>query len=87
MAVCENILACVRELTGWSRPKSSVVCGVVIFVLALTTALGYSVFTFRLFAEGSAWLDFGISSSATTAASGFPDFCSVLLQPLRLGLG
>ena len=54
----ENILACVRELTGWSRPKGCVACGIGIFVLALTTALGYSVFHFQPFAEGSAWLDF-----------------------------
>ena len=58
LAVFENILACVRELTGWSRKKGCVVCGIVIFLLALTTALGYSVFHFQPFAEGSAWLDF-----------------------------
>ena len=58
LAVCENILAMVRELTGWSRPKGSVVCGVGVFLLALTTALGYSAFHFQPFAEGSAWLDF-----------------------------
>jgi len=58
LAVCENILACVRELTGWSRPKGSIVCGVGLFLIALTTALGYSVLSFQPFAEGSAWLDF-----------------------------
>ncbi len=58
LAVCENILAMVREITGWSRPKGSIICGVGIFVLALTTALGYSVFHFQPFAEGTAWLDF-----------------------------
>ena len=58
LAVFENILACVRELTGWSRPKGCVVCGIGIFLLALTTALGYSVFHFQPFADGSAWLDF-----------------------------
>ena len=58
LAVFENILACVRELTGWSRPKGSIICGVGIFLLALTTALGYSVFTFQPFADGTAWLDF-----------------------------
>ena len=58
LAVFENILACVRELTGWSRPKGCIVCGIVIFLLALTTALGYSKFSFQPFAEGSAWLDF-----------------------------
>lgn len=58
LAVCENILACVREMTGWSRPKGCAVCAVGIFVIALTTALGYSVFSgFVPFAEGSAWLD------------------------------
>ena len=58
LAVFENILAMVRELTGWNRPKGCVVCGLGIFVLALTTALGYSVLHFQPFADGSAWLDF-----------------------------
>ena len=58
LAVFENILACVREMTGWSRPKGCLICGIGIFLLALTTALGYSVFHFQPFAEGSAWLDF-----------------------------
>lgn len=57
LAVCENILAMVRELTGWSRPKGCVVCGVVTFLLALTTALGYSVLHFQPFAAGTVWLD------------------------------
>lgn len=58
LAVFENILACVREMTGWSRPKGCIVCGIGMFVIATTTALGYSVFHFQPFAEGSAWLDF-----------------------------
>ncbi len=58
LGVCENILAMVRELTGWSRPKGSLICGIGIFVLGLTTALGYSVLHFQPFAEGTAWLDF-----------------------------
>ena len=58
LGVCENILAMIRELTGWSRPKGCLVCGIVIFLLALTTALGYSVLHFQPFAEGTAWLDF-----------------------------
>ncbi len=57
LGVCENILAMVRELTGWSRPRGSIVCGVVIFLLALTTALGFNVIHFQPFAEGSSWLD------------------------------
>ena len=58
LVVFENILAMVREKTGWNRPKGSIVCAVVIFLLSLTTALGYSKFSFQPFAEGSAWLDF-----------------------------
>lgn len=58
LAVCENILACVRELTGWSRLKGCLICGAGIFLISLTTALGYSVFKFQPFAEGTAWLDF-----------------------------
>ena len=58
LAVFENILAMVREKTGWSRPKGSIICAIVIFLLGLTTALGYSKFHFQPFAEGSAWLDF-----------------------------
>ena len=58
LAVFENILACVRELTGWNRPKGCIICGIGLFITSTTTALGYSVFKFQPFAEGSAWLDF-----------------------------
>ena len=58
LAVFENILACVREKTGWSRPKGSLVCGIVILLTSTTTALGYSLIKFQPFAEGSAFLDF-----------------------------
>ena len=57
LAVFENILACVRELTGWSRPKGCIVCGIGIALTSTTTALGYSLIKFQPFAEGSAWLD------------------------------
>ena len=58
LAVCETILACVRELTGWKRPKACLICGIGIFLISITTALGYSTFSgFVPFAEGSAWLD------------------------------
>ena len=57
LAVFENILACVREFTGWSRPKGCIVCGISIFLLALTTALGFSVWKFQPFAEGTSWMD------------------------------
>ena len=58
LGVCENILAMLRELTGWSRPKGSLLCGSLLFLLALTTALGSSVLHFQPFAAGTTWLDF-----------------------------
>ena len=57
LAVFENILACVREIFGWSRPKGCIVCGIVLAVTSTTTALGYSLWPFQPFAPGSAWLD------------------------------
>ena len=58
LAVCENILAMIREMTGWSRPKGCLVCGCIVFGLALTTALGFSVLHFQPFAKDTTWLDF-----------------------------
>lgn len=58
LGVCENILAMIRELTGWSRRKGSLICGTGVFVLALTTALGFSVLHFQPFSAGTTWLDF-----------------------------
>jgi len=57
LAVFENILACVREIFGWNRPKGCLLCGIVLAITSLTTALGYSVWPFQPFAKGSAWLD------------------------------
>ena len=57
LAVFENILACVREITGWSRPKGCIICGIGLFLTSTTTALGYSLIKFQPFAAGSAWLD------------------------------
>ena len=58
LAVFENILACVRELTGWGRIKGSIICGIGLLLTSTTTALGYSLISFQPFAEGSAFLDF-----------------------------
>ena len=58
LAVFENILACIREMTGWSRPKGCILSAVIVFLFSITTALGYNVWSgFVPFAEGSAWLD------------------------------
>lgn len=58
LSACETILACVREMTGWSRKKGGVLCGIGLFLLSLTTALGFSVWRFRPFSADSTWLDF-----------------------------
>ena len=59
LAVFENILACVREMTGWNRPKGCIICGIGLFITSITTALGFSVWSgFVPFAAGSSWLDF-----------------------------
>lgn len=45
LAVFENILACVREITKWNRIKACIVCCLVMIVLSLPCALGYNVFS------------------------------------------
>ena len=58
LAVCENIVAMFREKSGFGRKKSCLICGIIVFALATTTALGYSIWKFQPFAEGTAWLEF-----------------------------
>lgn len=58
IAVFENILACVRELTGWGRVKACVICGAAVLVLSVPCALGFNLWSgFVPFASGSSVLD------------------------------
>lgn len=58
LSVFENILACVREITGWKRVKACVICCIAILVLSLPCALGYNVLSnFHPFNSNSAILD------------------------------
>lgn len=58
IAVFENILACVREITGWGRVKACVICGVAVLILSLPCALGFNLWAdFVPFASGSSVLD------------------------------
>ena len=58
LAVFENILAMVREKTGWSRPKGAIICAIGVFLLSIPCALGYNLWSgFQPFAEGTAFLD------------------------------
>ena len=45
LAVFENIVSCVSELTGWSRKKTCIVCCIGIFLLSLPCVLGYNVWS------------------------------------------
>ena len=42
-AVFENIVACVRDLTGWERKKASLICGGSLAVLTMPCVLGFTV--------------------------------------------
>lgn len=44
-AVFENIVACVRDLTGWERKKTSLICGLSLAVLCLPCVLGLTVWS------------------------------------------
>ncbi len=58
IAVFENILACVREITGWNRVKACIICGIAILVLSIPCALGFNRWSgFVPFASGSSVLD------------------------------
>ena len=45
LAVFENIISCVCELTGWSRKKACLICAIGIFLLSLPCLLGYNVWS------------------------------------------
>ncbi len=58
LAVFENILACVREITGWKRIKASIICCIALLILSLPCALGYNVLAnFHPFNSSSTVLD------------------------------
>ena len=44
-AVFENIVACIRDLTGWERKKTSFVCGASLAVLCMPCVLGLTVWS------------------------------------------
>ncbi len=58
IAVFENILACVSELTGWKRGKTCIVAGIAVLLLSLPCALGFNLWSgFVPFNTGSSFLD------------------------------
>lgn len=58
LAVMENIIACVMDLTGWGRKKTCLVLCPAMFLLSLPCVFGYSIWSgFQPLGEGSSVLD------------------------------
>jgi NSS family neurotransmitter:Na+ symporter len=45
LAVFQNIMSCVQELTSWSKIKTCIICGVGLFVLSIPCVLGLNVWS------------------------------------------
>ena len=58
LAVFENILACVMELTGWSRKKACLINCIAVLILSLPCALGFNLLSFiEPLGKGTSFLD------------------------------
>lgn len=57
-AVFENIMSCTMDLTGWTRKKTCLVNGVLIFVLSVPCVLGFNVWSgFQPLGAGTGVMD------------------------------
>lgn len=87
VAVFENILACVKELTNWNRVKTCVICGIAILILSVPCALGFNLLSgFVPFNSGSSVLDledFIVSNCALPLGA----LCYVLFAVSKKGFG
>ena len=58
LAVFENIMACIMDLTGWDRKKTGLFCTILMFVLSLPCLLGFNVLAgIQPMGEGSGIMD------------------------------
>ena len=58
LAVFENIIACTMDLTGWSRKKTCIIDGILMFFLSIPCILGFNVWSgFEPLGPGSGVLD------------------------------
>ena len=58
LAVFENIMAMTMDITGWSRKKTCIINGILIFLLSLPCVFGYNIWSaFQPLGAGSAVLD------------------------------
>ena len=87
LAVFENIMACVMDLTGWTRGKTGLICGAAMFVLSLPCLLGFNVLSsVQPLGKGSGIMDledFIVSSLLLPGGS----FLFVLFCTIRFGWG
>lgn len=87
LAVFENIISCVMDITGWSRKKTCLINGIAMLVLSIPCILGFSVWKgFKPFGEGSNIMDledFIVSNILLPLGS----LCFVLFCVLRYGWG
>ena len=87
LAVFENIMACVMDLTGWSRAKTAYICMVCMFVLSIPCALGFNVWSaVQPLGEGTGIMDledFIVSNLLLPGGS----FLFVLFCTARYGWG
>lgn len=85
IAVFENIIACIRDLTGWSRRKTSIIGCVAIFILSLPAALSTNLLSGLTFAgKDVIWFeDFIVSNILLPLGS----LAFVLFCTLRYGWG
>lgn len=57
-AVFQNIMSCVQEITGLSKIKTCIICGIGIFVLSIPCVLGFNVLSdIKPLGEGTGILD------------------------------
>jgi NSS family neurotransmitter:Na+ symporter len=58
IAVFENVIACIQDLTGWGRIKTSLIVGACLFALSIPCVLGFNVLSgFHPLKENSNILD------------------------------
>lgn len=58
LAVFQNIMSCVQELTGWSKRKTCLICGAGMLILSVPCLLGFNVLSgFHPLGAGSVVLD------------------------------
>jgi NSS family neurotransmitter:Na+ symporter len=52
LAVFQNIISCVQELTGWTKRKTCLICGIAMFILSIPCILGFNVWSDYTFLGG-----------------------------------